>query len=108
MTPILKWQGKVYLFLIFFISLITFVVGDGFSIPSLKDWVFVYFLVAAVLLLSYFSVHLPPKDNSFSMDSAIYLAVMFLYGISLALKVLLISILVEFLYKTVDEHFSLQ
>lgn len=33
------------------------------------------------------------------MDSAIYLAVMFLYGISLALKVLLISILVEFLYK---------
>lgn len=99
MTPILKWQGKVYLFLIFFISLITFVVGDGFSIPSLKDWVFVYFLVAAVLLLSYFSVHLPPKDNSFSMDSAIYLAVMFLYGISLALKVLLISILVEFLYK---------
>ncbi|WP_445614339.1 bifunctional diguanylate cyclase/phosphohydrolase [Geobacillus sp. YF-1] len=99
MTPTLKWQGKIYLFFISSISLIVFITGDGFSTPSLKDWVFVYFLVSAVLLLSYFSVHLPPKDNSFSMDSAIYLAVMFLYGISLALKVLLISILVEFLYK---------
>ncbi|KYD30575.1 hypothetical protein B4113_3962 [Geobacillus sp. B4113_201601] len=33
------------------------------------------------------------------MDSAIYLAVVFLYGIDMALKVLFISILVEFLYK---------
>ncbi|MEB3751699.1 bifunctional diguanylate cyclase/phosphohydrolase [Geobacillus icigianus] len=94
-----KWQGKVYLCFITLITLFIFWAEDVFVTQSLRDWVFVYILSSAVLLLSYFSIHLPPKDNSFSMDSAIYLAVVFLYGIDMALKVLFISILVEFLYK---------
>ncbi|MED3905925.1 HD family phosphohydrolase, partial [Geobacillus thermodenitrificans] len=81
MTFTVKWQGKIYLSFITLIALSIFWVEDVFVNHSLKDWVFVYILSAAVLLLSYFSIHLPPKGNSFSMDSAIYLAVMFLYGI---------------------------
>jgi len=99
MTFTVKWQGKIYLSFITLIALSIFWVEDVFVNQSLKDWVFVYILSAAVLLLSYFSIHLPPKGNSFSMDSAIYLAVMFLYGIHMALSILFISILVEFLYK---------
>ncbi|MED3718461.1 diguanylate cyclase [Geobacillus thermodenitrificans] len=99
MTFTVKWQGKIYLSFITLIALSIFWVEDVFVNHSLKDWVFVYILSAAVLLLSYFSIHLPPKGNSFSMDSAIYLAVMFLYGIHMALSILFISILVEFLYK---------
>lgn len=66
---------------------------------SLEDWVFIYMLSGSIILLNKFLIHLPPKDNSFSMDSSIYLAVMFLHGIDLAMNVLLISSVVEFLYK---------
>jgi diguanylate cyclase (GGDEF)-like protein/putative nucleotidyltransferase with HDIG domain len=96
---ILKPYAKIYFTIISIIGLVVFLLKSNFTTQSLEDWVFIYMLSASVLLLSYFSINLPPKDNSFSMDSAIYLAVMFLYGIDLALNVLFISILIEFLYK---------
>ncbi|WP_254698647.1 diguanylate cyclase [Parageobacillus sp. VR-IP] len=72
--------------------------SDFFS-QSVEDWALIYMLSASVLLLSYFTIHLPPKDNSFSMDSAIYLASIFLYGISLTINVLFVSIIIELMYK---------
>jgi diguanylate cyclase (GGDEF)-like protein len=94
-----KLYAKIYLTIISFIGMFIFLVESDFTAQSLEDWVFIYMLSASILLLSYFSINLPPKDNSFSMDSAIYLAVTFLYGIDLAMNVLFISILIESLYK---------
>jgi diguanylate cyclase (GGDEF)-like protein/putative nucleotidyltransferase with HDIG domain len=96
---LLKTYAKIYLVFVYIIGLFLFIIKSNFATQSLEDWVFVYMLSASVLLLSYFSIHLPPKDNSFSMDSAIYLAVMFLYGIDVTMNVLFISILIECLYK---------
>jgi diguanylate cyclase (GGDEF)-like protein len=90
-----KWYVmSIYLLGIFF----CFWKGDFFA-QSVEDWVLIYMLSASILLLSYFNIHLPPKDNSFSMDSAIYLASIFLYGISLTINVLFISIIIELMYK---------
>ncbi|BDG32364.1 diguanylate cyclase [Parageobacillus thermoglucosidasius] len=95
----LKTYAKIYLTVVSAIGLFLFLVESNFVTQSLEDWVFIYMLSASVLLLSYFSIHLPPKDNSFSMDSAIYLAVMFLHGIEITMDILFISILIECLYK---------
>ncbi|ANB56381.1 diguanylate cyclase domain protein [Anoxybacillus sp. B7M1] len=90
---------KLYVAIIYGAGLFVCLWKSSFFTQSLEDWVLIYMLSSSVLLLSYFSIHLPPKDNSFSMDSAIYLASMFLYGISLTLNVLLFSIIIELLYK---------
>jgi diguanylate cyclase (GGDEF)-like protein/putative nucleotidyltransferase with HDIG domain len=71
----------------------------NFHAQSLEDWVLIYVLSGSVVLLNKFLIHLPPKDNSFSMDSAIYLASMFLYGIDLSMIVLLVSSAVELICK---------
>ncbi|WP_407059899.1 diguanylate cyclase [Geobacillus kaustophilus] len=62
---------------------------------SLKDWVLVYILTGSVVLLNLFPIILPPKANSFSMDSAVYLATLFLYGLNFALQVLFIFSVIE-------------
>ncbi|WP_369827767.1 diguanylate cyclase [Geobacillus sp. Manikaran-105] len=62
---------------------------------SLKDWVLVYILTGSVVLLNLFPIILPPKANSFSMDSAVYLATLFLYGLNFTLQVLFIFSLIE-------------
>jgi diguanylate cyclase (GGDEF)-like protein/putative nucleotidyltransferase with HDIG domain len=90
---------KLYVVVIYFLGIFVCFWKSDFHAQSLKDWVLIYMLSASILLLSYFSIHLPPKDNSFSMDSAIYLASMFLYGIELTIDILLISIIIELLYK---------
>ncbi|WP_425268997.1 diguanylate cyclase [Geobacillus thermocatenulatus] len=62
---------------------------------SLKDWVLVYILTGSVVLLNLFPIILPPKANSFSMDSAVYLATLFLYGLNFTLQVLFIFSVIE-------------
>jgi diguanylate cyclase (GGDEF)-like protein/putative nucleotidyltransferase with HDIG domain len=65
---------------------------------SLDEWVLTYVLTASTLLLYHFSVYLPPKGNSISMDSAIYLACLFLFGLPITLNVLFLTGLIYALY----------
>jgi diguanylate cyclase (GGDEF)-like protein/putative nucleotidyltransferase with HDIG domain len=94
-----KNYAKLYLVIICLIGFIMFIWEVNFRAQSLEDWVLIYVLSGSVVLLNKFLIHLPPKDNSFSMDSAIYLASMFLYGIDLSMVVLLISSAVELICK---------
>ncbi|KMJ57689.1 hypothetical protein AB685_16250 [Bacillus sp. LL01] len=48
-------------------------------------------LVCSLVLLTINTVPLPPKGNSLSMDSAIYLATIFVFGLDLSLWILLAS-----------------
>lgn len=95
----MKTNLKLYLTAISSIGLTVFFIKSNFRTQSLEDWVFIYIMSGSVILLNKFLITLPPKDNSFSMDSAIFLAILFLYDIDLALNVLFISCFVEFVYK---------
>ncbi|NNU93519.1 diguanylate cyclase [Geobacillus sp. NFOSA3] len=95
----LKNYVKWYVTFIYLLGIFLCFWKADFFTQSVEDWVLIYMLSASILLLSYFTIHLPPKDNSFSMDSAIYLASIFLYGISLTINVLFVSIIIELMYK---------
>jgi diguanylate cyclase (GGDEF)-like protein/putative nucleotidyltransferase with HDIG domain len=95
----LKNYVKWYVTFIYLLGIFLCFWKADFFTQSVEDWVLIYMLSASTLLLSYFTIHLPPKDNSFSMDSAIYLASIFLYGISLTINVLFVSIIIELMYK---------
>lgn len=59
---------------------------------TLSDWVVIFALIGSVTLLYHHVIRIPPKDsNSLSLDSSIYLASLFLYGLDVTLFVLALS-----------------
>jgi diguanylate cyclase (GGDEF)-like protein/putative nucleotidyltransferase with HDIG domain len=94
-----KNYEKLYTVLVSILGIFMFWMKSNFRAQSLEDWVLIYMLAGSITLLNFFLIHLPPKDNAFSMDSAIYLASLFLYGTDLALNVLLICSIAELLSK---------
>ncbi|WP_183186216.1 diguanylate cyclase [Anoxybacteroides rupiense] len=95
----LKSHEKIYTLFISILGISLIVIKDHFHTQSLEDWVLIYMLAGSITLLNFFLINLPPKDNSFSMDSSVYLATLFLYGTDLALKVLLLCSIVELFYR---------
>lgn len=80
--------SSIYLFFVSALGFGIFILHADFPMYSLPEWVMFYSLVGALLLLYHFIIPLPPKGNSISMDSAIYLAVLFLYGVETTLHLL--------------------
>ncbi|WLR61349.1 diguanylate cyclase [Guptibacillus hwajinpoensis] len=70
-----------------------------FSTYTPLNWSLSFTFVAAILLLNHYTILLPPSGNSLSMDSAIYLAVLFVFGIHMALTILLLTSIIYALYK---------
>ncbi|MEC0126057.1 bifunctional diguanylate cyclase/phosphohydrolase [Paenibacillus pabuli] len=56
---------------------------------STDEWVMVYTMLGAALILDYFTFQIPPKGNQQSMDSSVYLACIFMFGGAFSLSVLL-------------------
>ncbi|MBB6451851.1 diguanylate cyclase (GGDEF)-like protein/putative nucleotidyltransferase with HDIG domain [Salirhabdus euzebyi] len=75
-----------------------FVQGDFLFHLSRNEWIVLFVLVCAVVLLNEYMIKLPPKGNSLSMDSAIYVAVIFVFGLETSLYVLAASSVVFSLY----------
>ncbi|EMT44874.1 two-component system sensor histidine kinase NtrB [Anoxybacillus flavithermus] len=63
-----------------------------------QQWLMLVLLCISVILLSVYMIHLPPKGNGFSLDSAVYLATVFVYGLEMALMVLFLSMLPTYLF----------
>ena len=61
---------------------------------KLSNWVLVYTFVGAILLLNHYNIIIPVSGNTLSMDSSIYLAGLFLFGLKLPLLVLGLSSLI--------------
>lgn len=61
---------------------------------DLSKWVIIYTLVGSILLLNHFNIIIPLSGNTLSMDSSIYLAGLFLFGLKIPLLTLAISGLV--------------
>ncbi|MFB8377134.1 bifunctional diguanylate cyclase/phosphohydrolase [Paenibacillus taichungensis] len=56
---------------------------------SSDEWVMVYTMLGAALILDYFTFQIPPKGNQQSMDSSVYLSCIFMFGGAFSLSVLL-------------------
>ncbi|CAM2919471.1 diguanylate cyclase [Paenibacillus sediminis] len=69
----------------------TFITQFEFEVLNSVNWVKLYSLIGAILLLYFVIFRLPPKGNSQSMDSTIYLACIFYFGLQIPLAVLLFS-----------------
>lgn len=82
---------KLYLAALFLLGLLSFSLNIQFDIPTNSEWVLLYSLVGSIVLLNHVNYQLPPNGNSLSMDSALYLACIFTFGLETALTVLLIS-----------------
>lgn len=91
----LKNKEQLYTVVVSLLGMCIFATEVDIHSQSLKDWVLVYILTGSVVLLNLFPIILPPKANSFSMDSAVYLATLFLYGLNFTLQVLFIFSLIE-------------
>ncbi|QYR19188.1 diguanylate cyclase [Paenibacillus sp. sptzw28] len=95
-----RQPGNLYLLLKSFAGMLLFAATGNLSINSysMTQWVIIYSMVGAVLLLSHFIFALSPEGNGQSMDSSVYLAALFLYGGGVALFVLLLSSVVFMIY----------
>jgi signal transduction histidine kinase len=66
---------------------------------TVSDWVLMILLTGALILLNHYIILVPPKGNDLSMDSSIYLACIFVFGIETALTLLVSSSLVFVSYQ---------
>lgn len=90
---------KLYVLGISLLGLFVYWFHFSLSFPSLNDWVLIYILTASVLIVNQFLIYLPPKGNSISMDSSIYLACLFVFDLHITLLVLGIFSFIYALYK---------
>lgn len=92
---------NVYMLLVSMAGILTFAMHphQEWGRLATSDWLLFATLVGTVLLLNHFTFQLPPEGNAQSMDSAVYLAVLFVYGLSMSLYVLLASTLIYAMYE---------
>ncbi|WP_061579236.1 bifunctional diguanylate cyclase/phosphohydrolase [Saccharococcus caldoxylosilyticus] len=91
---------KLYIWFITCLGIAVYLLHAEFPAASLEDWVLIYVLTSSVLLVNHFLVYLPPEGNSISMDSAIYLACLFTFGLRITLIILLLASFIYALYKS--------
>lgn len=95
-----KIPANKYLFFISLVGIIVFFAIGDYGHYSSKEWTTIYALIGSILLLNHYSILLPPKGNALSMDSSIFLASLFLFGLNLTLTVLMIySIIFTFSHR---------
>ncbi|TLS38455.1 diguanylate cyclase [Pseudalkalibacillus caeni] len=90
---------NLYLGLISLTGILLFISFYKAVVFSPGDWLIVISLIIATSLLIHFTILLPPSGNSLSMDSSIYLASLFILGLTTTLTVHLIASLIHGLYQ---------
>ncbi|MEH7013496.1 diguanylate cyclase [Neobacillus niacini] len=90
----LKTPTNKYLTLVTTAGIIFFLSFINYPQYSTKEWLTMLAIAGTILLLNYYTILLPPNGNSLSMDSSVYLACLFLYGLPFTLNVLLIHSIV--------------
>ncbi|KIL45302.1 HD family phosphohydrolase [Jeotgalibacillus soli] len=77
----------------------TFVLFHKFDFHSASETVMTYAMIGSVLLLTHYTFQIPPEKNALSMDSAIYLASLYVFGLELTLNVLFFTSIIYALYQ---------
>ena len=91
--------ANLYLIMVSIIGCILFLIFNNFNFNSTSQTVVKFFFIGAILLLNHYTIPIPPEGNSTSMDSSIYMASIFLYGLGFTLDVLIINSLIYALYQ---------
>ncbi|MDC3417701.1 diguanylate cyclase [Aquibacillus salsiterrae] len=92
-------RENIYLSFVVLIGAIIFAAFGNLTFYSLQDWVLGYGLIGATLVLIHYIIVLPPEGNALSMDSAIYLASLFVFGLETTLTILLYCSFIHFSYE---------
>jgi diguanylate cyclase (GGDEF)-like protein len=82
---------NIYIFSISFLGMAAFFLSLEIGTYSTSEWVVIFALTGSVLALNHFYIQLPPKGNTLSMDSAVFLASLFLLGVNTTLLVLFLN-----------------
>lgn len=88
---------KVYTSLIIITGIIAFLNNINFNSLEINHIFLISFLTVSILLLNFFNIKLPPEGNVLSMDTALYLASLFLFDINIVLTSILLNHLLIFL-----------
>lgn len=93
-------SGHVYALLICLLGVALFGYSNHmeFLHYTTPRWVWIYALTGASLILTFSLVQLPPEGNELTMESAVYLACIFVFGGSGALTVLLLNCLIFYFF----------
>lgn len=104
----IKSPANLYLYIISLLGFITFFLNNTFQLDTSPEKVTLFAFIGAVLLLNHYTIPIPPKGNSTSMDSAIYMASIFLYGLNFTLDILIFVSIIYGLYErkvAIRKHF---
>lgn len=93
-------SGHIYALLISLLGVALFAYSNQLEFLEYPTprWVWIYALTGASLILTFSLVQLPPEGNELTMESSVYLAVIFVFGGSAALTVLLLNCLVFYFF----------
>jgi len=91
---LLKEPKNVYLGTLYAAGIVLWLFHMDFPARTLEQWVTLYALTGSVIALNFFVFRLPPNGTRQSMDSAVILAALFVYGLQMALYVVIISHLI--------------
>jgi diguanylate cyclase (GGDEF)-like protein len=95
----LKKSSNIYLLIVSFLGISLFFLVHQFHFNASSETVIMYAFIMSILLLYHYTILIPPEGNSLSMDSAIYLASIFLFGLDLTLDVLFLSSIIYAAYQ---------
>ncbi|WNF36633.1 ATP-binding protein [Bacillaceae bacterium IKA-2] len=90
----------VFLLIICLIGCSLFVIHNNnyFLEPIFSEWLLAILLAVAIFLLNIYRIVLPHQGNSLTMETAIYLSSLFVFGIEMALSVLFLGNFLFFVY----------
>ncbi len=63
-----------------------------------QQWLLLLLFAGSAVLLSRYVIYLPPNGNAFTLESSVYLALLFTYGLHFSLIIFLISSLVMYFW----------
>ncbi|GAE33746.1 bifunctional diguanylate cyclase/phosphohydrolase [Halalkalibacter akibai] len=94
-------QANLYVFFISFLGCSLFLLLGNltFSYSSI-EWVLIISLIGVNVMSRRFSILIPPQGNALTMDSTIYLASIFIFGLELTLTILLLNNIIVAFYQS--------
>ncbi|KAA0548519.1 sensor histidine kinase [Bacillus sp. BGMRC 2118] len=102
-----KTMTNIYLISLAFVAGI--LVTITFSMPHLSsvfDWILVVLMSAAIVLLNHYVIFLPPNGNGLTLDSSIYLATIFVFGVEFSLLLFMIHSIITLYHRRSLELFK--
>lgn len=89
-----KFKLYIYVISVIFLGLSAFFLHTDFSSLLHADWMVLICLILSIIFLINCVLRLPPKGNGLTMESVVYLASIFMFGLEITLIALLIGNLI--------------